>query len=141
MNADRLDNDREAICDVLVAYATAIDSRDWALLRRVFTHDVHAHYGDLGEWHGVDDFAEFMDAAHQGFGTTHHRLTNFVVTIDGDRATARTYVHAVLTLRDDPAAWYDALGHYDDVIVRSADGWRIAERRFTTSRMLSGRSD
>jgi hypothetical protein len=72
-------------------------------------------------------------------GPTYHRLTNFVVDVDGDTATARTYVHAVLMLTpDDGANWVDAVGHYDDELVRTDEGWRIRRRVTKTPRILTG---
>jgi hypothetical protein len=39
---------------------------------------------------------------------------------------------------DDPTNWVDALGHYDDVFVRTPSGWRISERVSRTARTLAG---
>jgi hypothetical protein len=39
---------------------------------------------------------------------------------------------------DDSTNWVDALGHYDDVFVRTPDGWRISERVSRTARTLTG---
>jgi hypothetical protein len=58
---------------------------------------------------------------------------------DGDTATARTYVHAVLMVTpDDDAMWVDVAGHYDDELVRGAHGWRIRRRVTCTPRTLTG---
>ena len=40
--------DRIEIDDLLTRYASAIDSRDWALLDTVFTHDAHLDYRSAG---------------------------------------------------------------------------------------------
>ena len=39
---------------------------------------------------------------------------------------------------DDDAMWVDVVGHYDDELVRGADGWRIRRRVTHTPRMLTG---
>ena len=49
---------------------------------------------------------------------------------DHDRATARSYVDA-LVLGPDNTCGVRATGVYDDELVRTGDGWRIARRRFT----------
>jgi 3-phenylpropionate/cinnamic acid dioxygenase small subunit len=131
-------DDTTAIERLLVRYATAIDTRDWALLRTCFADGLRADYGDIGTWTSAEELVAFMDAAHVGFGATHHMLTNIVVAVDGERATSRCYVHAVLVLADDPGTWFDTIGQYDDVLTRTADGWRIAERTFRATRMTSG---
>jgi hypothetical protein len=39
---------------------------------------------------------------------------------------------------NDSTNWVDALGHYEDVFMRTADGWRISERVSRTARTLTG---
>ena len=129
---------RRSIQDVLIRYATAIDERDWELLGTCFTEDVAADYGDLGSWTSRAELASFMDLAHLGFGASQHMMSTFAIEVDGDRATARSYVHAVLVLREDPATWYDAVGRYRDRLVLTDDGWRIDDRQYRTTRITSG---
>ncbi|MDH6244303.1 nuclear transport factor 2 family protein [Mycobacterium sp. OTB74] len=126
--------DREDIAEVLIRYATGIDRRDWPLFRTVFTADCVLDYGEIGTWNGVDAVTEFMDQTHAMAGHTMHRLTNHAVAIDGDIATARTYVDALIMMADNNSG-VNAVGFYDDELVRTADGWRIARRRFTPVRV------
>src|SRR5688572_27258866 len=130
-------SDRELITEVLVRYATGIDTRDWSLFRTCFTPDVHADYGtDVGEWHDADAITEYMRVMHQDMRDTKHMLSNFVIDVDGDTATASTYVHAVLVVTDEPPLWYEPVGLYVDQLVRTDDGWKIRERTFSLTRML-----
>ena len=88
-----------------------------------------------------DAFTDLFAQMHDPMGNTYHRLSNFVIDVDGDTATARTYVHAVLMVTpDDNAPWVDVIGHYDDELVRGADGWRIRRRVTCTPRMLTEES-
>ena len=86
--------DRQAISDVLIRFATGIDRRDWPLFRTVFTDDCRVQMGDYGSFDGVDAIAEFEEASHAQAGHTLHRLTNQVISVNGDRASARSYVDA-----------------------------------------------
>ena len=129
-------NDRQEISDLLVRYATGIDRRDWPLFRTVFTDDCRLDYGEIGVWNGVDEVTNFMDQTHAMAGHTMHRLTNQAIAVAGDNASARTYVDAVIMFGDNQAG-VNALGFYDDEIVRTADGWRIARRRFTHVRVTT----
>jgi 3-phenylpropionate/cinnamic acid dioxygenase small subunit len=126
-------NERDAkqdIAEVLVRYATGIDRRDWELFRTCFTADVHAEYEGIGTWDSVDAITEFMTASHADMGYTMHRLSNLAIGVDGDTATARSYVDGVL-MAPDGESGLNPIGFYDDDLVRTADGWRIAHRRFT----------
>lgn len=129
-------DDRLDISDLLVRYATGIDRRDWPLFRTVFTDDCELDYGEIGTWQGVDAVTDFMDTTHAMAGHTLHRLTNQAITLDGDKASARTYVDAVIMFGDNQSG-VNAWGFYDDEIVRTADGWRIARRQFTQVRIAT----
>ncbi|MGB9226328.1 nuclear transport factor 2 family protein [Mycobacterium sp.] len=126
--------DRQDIADVLVRYATGIDRRDWPLFRTVFTDDCELDYGVIGTWKGVDAVTDFMEKTHELAGHTLHRLSNQVIEVDGDKAVARTYVDALIMVGDEGAG-VNGVGFYDDEIVRTPDGWRIARRRFTNVRV------
>ena len=128
--------DRQDISDLLVRYATGIDRRDWPLFRTVFTDDCELDYGEIGTWQGVDAVTDFMDTTHAMAGHTLHRLTNQAITLDGDNASARTYIDAVIMFGDNQSG-VNAWGFYDDEIVRTGDGWRIARRRFTQVRITT----
>ena len=129
-------DDRQEISDLLVRYATGIDRRDWPLFRTVFTEGCELDYGEIGVWKGVDAVTDFMEQAHAMAGHTMHRLTNQVITIEGDKATTRTYIDGVIMFGVNQAG-VNALGFYDDEIVRTAEGWRIARRRFTQVRLTT----
>lgn len=129
-------DDKSDIAEVLVRYATGIDRRDWPLFRTVFTTDCVLDYGDIGTWHGIDAVTEFMDQAHAMAGHTLHRLTNHTITVDGDTATARTYVDGLIMAADNTSG-VNAIGLYDDELVRTPSGWRIARRRFTPVRVVA----
>ncbi|MGV0848879.1 nuclear transport factor 2 family protein [Mycolicibacterium phlei] len=133
-----MDADKAQIAEVLVRYATGIDTKDWALFRTCWTDEVDIDYGDLGTFTDADAFTTLTEQIHGGMGPTYHRISNIAIDLDGDRATARSYVHAVLmAVPGDSNSWIDALGHYDDSLVRTAEGWRINKRTTNIARVLS----
>lgn len=125
---------RQDVADLLVRYATGIDQRDWPLLRSCFTDDCVADYGDIGRWNSGDEITEWMRTTHEPLGRTLHRITNQSVASSGDALTARSYVDA-LVLGPDNVGGARAAGYYDDVVVRTGDGWKIARRRYTMVRV------
>lgn len=126
--------DRADITEVLLRYATGIDRRDWDTFRAAFTEDCVLDYGEIGSFTGVEAVTEFMDQSHAMAGHTMHRLSNIVITLDGDRAAARTYVDGLI-LAPDNASGVSAVGIYDDDLIRTDHGWRIARRVFTAVRI------
>jgi hypothetical protein len=134
MSDSELDRaDWQDISDVLIRYATGIDTRDWDLFRTCFTADCHADYGDIGVWEGVEAITEFMVTAHAGMGHTMHRVTNHAIRASGSAAVARSYIDAVL-MAEDGESGLEALGFYDDEFARTDDGWKIARRTYTPVR-------
>ncbi len=123
--------DRDDVVDLLVRYATAIDTRDWTLFRTCFTPDCRTDYGAIGAWTGIDALTDFMERTHAPMGQTLHRITNPVVAVDGDAGSSRSYVQMVVAVARDSTLPFQAYGLYDDELRRTADGWRIASRRFT----------
>lgn len=133
-----MDADKAQIAEVLIRYATGIDSKDWALFRTCWADEVDIDYGELGTFTDADAFTTLMEQIHGGMGQTYHRISNIVVDVRADRATARCYVHAVLmAVPGDAGSWIDALGHYDDELSRTADGWRIVKRTTNIARVMS----
>jgi len=128
--------DRADITDVLVRYATGIDRRDWPLFRTVFADDCVLEYGEIGTWNGVDAVTDFMEQSHGMAGHTMHRLSNVTVVVTGDTATSRTYIDGLIMSQDN-ASGVNAIGFYDDDLIRTGDGWKIARRRFTPVRMTT----
>ena len=76
----------------------------------------------------------------EAFEHTLHRLSNHAIEIDGDTATARTYVDVLLIARDakpHKTSDVNATGFYDDELVRTGEGWRINRRKLTMVRNRS----
>jgi hypothetical protein len=120
--------DKAEITELVHRYATSIDQRDWSMFRSIWTLDVLAEYDEVGTWQGVDDFATFMEQIHARCGDTLHRLSNVVVWAEDGRVRARTYVDAIIIASDTHAM--RAVGSYEDELVATDDGWRIAHRHF-----------
>jgi 3-phenylpropionate/cinnamic acid dioxygenase small subunit len=125
-------SDREEIRAVVVRYAWALDTRDWALLDTCFTPDAHLDYssnpgGKQGPYPEIRGWLEHQLAA---FVVMQHLMVNTEIDLDGDRATARTMVVNPMgaRTREGPPHFFYVGGRYDDRFVRTADGWRIAER-------------
>src|SRR5690606_30061960 len=85
--------DRIEIEDVLRRYATAMDTGEMELFDDIFTEDAVCDYTQSGG--PKTSYPELRDWLVEGmkrFTHWQHLLSNLVVTVDGDRATARTDV-------------------------------------------------
>lgn len=120
--------DREAVIDTVNRYATALDTRDWALLDRVFTADAEGDFGGA-PLRGIEALRGLMQGALGGCGATQHLLGNHRVELDGDRARCVCQVRAFHAGTGRAAGGhYELFGEYRDELLRTAEGWRIARR-------------
>lgn len=128
--------DRLAIADLLVHYSHCLDTRQIELLEsEVFAVDADVDFG-WGHWHSGAEVARWMTETFTRFSGTQHSLSNQRIVLEGDRASSTACVEAYhwLTENDDGDRMRPAdfvfTGMYEDRHRRTADGWRIAWRRF-----------
>lgn len=123
-------SDRIEIDDLLTRYATAIDTKDWELYSACFTPDAVIDYTAAGGVKGtLPEVRQWLAEVMAGFPMTQHLITNRAVRIDGDTATSRSCLFNPMGVPDgDSLMVFLEGGYYRDKLVRTADGWRIAER-------------
>ena len=121
--------DREDIIEVLNLYGFAMDTRAWHVFDRIFMPDCDVDYGPRSSWRDREAFKADFGTFHELFDATQHVMTNHLVHVEGDRASAHTYGswRLIRHAAGDPPVW-DGTGYYDDELVRTAKGWRIARR-------------
>ena len=121
--------DKDEIQTLLLDYGRHLDSRDFAAYGRLFTKD--------GEWVGGFGTASGGPAGIQAFmekamGTgpnranNYHILSNFVITVAGDTATA--WSRWAFVVPGANGATIAQAGRYDDTLVRENGRWRFKRR-------------
>jgi hypothetical protein len=124
-------SDRLEIQDLLVRYTRAIDTKDWSLLDRCFTPDAHVDYTSSGGVAGkYPEVRAWLEKALAAFPAMMHFIGNTSLELDADRARTRTYVINPMGFpkSDGGLHVFTVCAHYVDELVRTADGWRIAQR-------------
>lgn len=116
--------DREAIRDLLARYTYAGDRGRVAELAACFAEDGTFEFPGASA-RGPAEVAASLSggAAMPGRTFVRHHITNPLIDLAGDTATARSYF----------AVWSnngpDHSGTYNDRLVRTAQGWRFAHRQ------------
>jgi ketosteroid isomerase-like protein len=128
--------DRDAIRDVVHAYARAVDAKDLAGVAACFTADC-AYEGSLGRGTIAEALATLRTAMER-YTVTMHFLGTHAATVDGDAARAETYAVAHHVRRDGGRLVVGV--RYQDRLVRTPDGWRIAARAVRTDWRSEDRS-
>ena len=130
-------SDRIEIQDLLVRYSHAVDTRDWKLFAGIFTDDAVVDYTAFGGPRGtVEEVTAFLASVLPMFAATQHLVANSAVTLDGDRAAARTMCHNPMALpADGPGKDGDGESAvllcglwYVDELLRTPDGWKLRSR-------------
>lgn len=129
--------DRAAISDVVIAYASAVDSRDWALFRSLFTDRVYFDFRSFSpDLHGdipVEDLVA-RTRTIANFDSTQHISSNHRHVIEGDAATCVSYMQASHFLKRDGVDHHCILyGYYTNSLVRFRKGWRINRYTLTVT--------
>ncbi len=133
--------DRFALIDVISCYAAGLDARDWKLWRSIFLDEV---VFDLSSWTGqparkldTDRVVASQDRMFAELTVTQHFMTNHRIDIQGDRARVLAHMraeHWIDTPSPTGSDRYTMFGYYDDKLVRTANGWKIAEMQLNVTR-------
>jgi hypothetical protein len=119
---------KDAIVDLVHRYSHCADHRLHDELVALFTEDCVVDYGPgFGPPVRGRDALRALFGAGEGFAATSHHNANVLVTFEGDdRARVVTSVYA--WHRSASGATPQIWGCYHDVAVRTAQGWKLAER-------------
>lgn len=134
MSSVQIQEDRWQIQQLLASYCETADKHDWDAMDQVFTADTVGIYNGME----VVSLALLVSQGKKNMtrdtvARTQHNVTNFRIDVDGDKATCTTNYYAVHygagQFKDQ---LYSMWGEYRDKLVRTANGWRIARRDYTT---------
>lgn len=123
-------SDRMEISDVLAEYCRALDERRFRDLEALFSDDAVCDYGPLGQPEGPAAISRLIEAALQGLDATQHFIGGTLISVDGDTASARTYLISQHIRHAAPAeTFYMIAGEYVDTLVRTPHGWKLRTRK------------
>ena len=120
--------DKEEIQNLLLDYGRHLDSRDLAAYSRLFAADGE-WVGGFGKVAGPANIQAFMEktmGTGPNRGNNYHLLSNFVITVNGDTATA--WSRWAFVVPGERGAAISQAGRYDDTLVRENGRWRFKRR-------------
>ena len=120
--------DKEEIQNLLLDYGRHLDSRDFAAYSALFAKDGEwvGGFGSVAAPANIKAFMEKAMGTQPNVAKNYHLLSNFVIRVNGDTATAWSRWAFVV-----PGAQGAAIaqaGRYDDTLVRENGRWRFKRR-------------
>ena len=130
--------DRVEISDRVLCYATAVDTRNWALYRSVFTENLTV---DFSSWSGepqktlpVDEWVDQVRRTLSGFDATQHLSSNHVIDMSGDAATCVSYMVALHYLVEGGERLMHSIGgYYTNQLIKTENSWKISRCALTVT--------
>lgn len=121
--------DERDIVALALRYCRALDTKDWPGLADVFLPDATAELGTPVTLDGLAQIVDRVRTALQHLDDSQHLVGNHEVAVDGDTATHRCYLQAQHIRHGATGGpHYIVAGRYEDRLVRTGAGWRIAHR-------------
>src|SRR5690606_27906454 len=114
------------IRNVLLDYGRFLDSRDFAGYSSLFASDGE-WVGGFGKVQGPANIKAFMEknmGTGENTARNYHLLSNFVITVNGDTATAWSR-WAFVVPSEKGGALISQAGRYDDTLVRENGKWKF----------------
>lgn len=120
--------EKDAIRELMARYCFHFDNGEFDDWLTLFTDDGTFDLGKRGRMSGRDPLRKFLQAIplSNGLPMMKHCVMNSIVHVDGDRATARSYV---IVLQGGEALAVSIAGRYEDQLVKAGDTWRFKERK------------
>lgn len=119
--------DIEAIRELRNRYHHCINEGFYDQIPLLFTEDGELDFSYIGKTAGREKLTKFFAATPKVLPFIKQFIHNHMITVDGDRAIAVSYMEA-RTINNDQA--FIVAGCYDDVCVREGDEWKFKSMNF-----------
>lgn len=115
--------------DTIIKMVNAIDTKKWQLAKDQFAKDVFVDYSSMNGQAGATMLSDDLVNGWEGLlekVSTHHMLTNFEISVDGDKATSQSHVYA--SHLADGVEYWDIFGLYLHGLEKQGGEWKITSK-------------
>lgn len=137
--------DKDTIANIRIRFAHYIDTKDWEGLTALFIDRVDVDYSDFGIPAKTMTKEEFVTLirntlTREGIKTQHY-ISNFNISVEGDRATSIACVYArhFLSTEEGENA-FDMNGYYTEKLLRTESSWKITAIKLSV-RWMEGKPE
>lgn len=127
--------DRETIRELLVTYGRLLDDKDLRGYSNLFAED-GVWEGGIGSATGPTEIYGMLDRVYgqlapDAYGNDYHIMSDFVIDVDGEEATAWSRWTWIVE-GDDGKPAVQRSGHYEDTLVKAEGEWKFRHRLTVT---------
>jgi 3-phenylpropionate/cinnamic acid dioxygenase small subunit len=129
--------EKDAIRELLARYCFHFDSGEFDEWVNLFTEDAVFDVGARGRFAGREALRNFVRVIPltNGVPGIKHCVMNSIVNVEGDRATARSYV---VVVQGGEVLSVPVAGRYEDELVKAGGQWRFTNRKVHLDLMGGG---
>jgi len=136
----QIQQDRHAIADLKSRYVDAADggwtgepAHDGDTIASLFVEKGIWSAGSMGEGVGHDGIRAYFAGAIEDFPLVFHHTSSARIEVEGDEARGRWHVMVPMIEKGVSKL---LIGIYDDRFVRTPEGWKFTEIRFTPASII-----
>jgi 3-phenylpropionate/cinnamic acid dioxygenase small subunit len=120
--------EKDAIRELLAQYCFHFDNGEFEAWLDLFTSDGAFDLGTRGRFGGRENLQKFLQSLPltNGLPMMKHCVMNTIVSVNGDRATARSYV---VVVQGGEQLTVSIAGRYEDGLAKVGGAWRFTERK------------
>lgn len=120
--------DKQAITELIHAYANAADRHDHDKMRRLYHEDAIDDHGHFAKGPAMD-FIDKLPEIQKAMATLHHNITTVSLKLNGHHAEGEVYLLAMHQVKGE-GGLYDVLigGRYFDRYEKRAEVWKFSHR-------------
>ncbi len=120
--------EKDAIRELMARYCFCFDNGEFDQWLQLFTEDGVFDLGARGRFSGRETLRNFLKAIPltNGLPMMKHCVMNSIVSVDGDRATAQSYV---VVVQGGAQLGLTVAGRYEDHVAKVGGAWRFTERK------------
>jgi len=120
--------EKDAIRELMARYCFHFDNGEFEQWLDLFTEEAIFDLGARGRFAGRDALRKFLKIIPltNGLPGMRHCVTNSIVTVAGDQATAQSYV---IVVQGADIVGISVAARYEDRLVKHGGAWRFTERK------------
>ena len=120
--------DQQGIRETIYRYASAIDGKEYEVVRSLLAADARARYGNRDWVVGADEIVRWLILDGENHLWRHHLLSVYHIEVEHDAARTLTYHTSHCVWASDPHTATIVVARYHDRLRRDGERWVLTQK-------------